>query len=74
MCMWKRDPNIFGFIVFWGILLPALRGEHIFEKRTRNENLTIVLHNYVHQTYLPIFAMQVTLKTAVWGIWPINGK
>ena len=23
-----------------GIILPAIRGEHIFEKRTRNENLT----------------------------------
>ena len=34
--------NILGFVQFWEVLLPALRGEPIFEKGTQNENLTII--------------------------------
>ena len=32
--------------------MPALRVEHILEKRTQHENLTIELLNLVHQPYL----------------------
>jgi len=31
--------------------LLALRGEHIFEKRTQNEHLTIKLLNLIHHSY-----------------------
>ena len=45
--------QIFGqFFRLGGVLLPALRGEPIFEKRTQNEHLTIVLLSYIRQPYV----------------------
>jgi len=46
ICIWKcakplhkrTNPNIWGFLTLWEIILPAPRGEHIFEKRTQNKN------------------------------------
>ena len=32
-----RSTNILGFLQFRGVLLPALRGEHIFEKRIQTK-------------------------------------
>ena len=40
------------FFTFRGVILPALRGEQICQKRTPNGNLTIVLLNLVHQPFL----------------------
>jgi len=45
-------PNVGRFLQFLGVLLPALRGEHVFENRAQNEHLTIVLLNLVHQLYV----------------------
>jgi len=41
----------FGIWALLGMHLPALRGDHILEKPTQNENLTIVLLNVGHQPY-----------------------
>ena len=39
----------FWIFQYWGVPLPALRGEHIFEKRIQNEHLTAGLLTLVHQ-------------------------
>jgi len=40
-CTIYKMQTLWIFHILGGVLLPALRAEYIFEKRTQNENLTI---------------------------------
>ena len=39
------------FLQLWGVMLPALRGEYIFEKAHPQQKTDHVLLNYVHQPH-----------------------
>jgi len=73
ICMWKwlqqlcnrYDPNTFGCAQFGKFLLPALRGEHLYEKRTQSvffvANHLSSLDTYIY-IYIYIYSCHITRR------------